>query len=172
MIQVYAVPQLSSSVNIPGWILEAVLTIAPAYPEYAASVLASNDFFRSMIGRSTTTPSGMALLTRLCTGAGMPLAAHGLFVNLGIDWENTLLACRTVLFIPIPWVLLLPIKGTWMTIFRFVLFKWGPWLRNKSPRALHDKEFKKAREDAEAVEGLSQSKDHEIEHHSYSLRCL
>jgi DHA1 family multidrug resistance protein-like MFS transporter len=32
----------------------------------------------------------------------MPLAAHGLFVNLGIDWGNSLLGFLTVLFIPIP----------------------------------------------------------------------
>lgn len=61
------------------------LTYLPhAYPEYMASVLASNDFVRSMMG------------------GAMPLAAHGLFVNLGINWGNTLLGCLTVLFIPIP----------------------------------------------------------------------
>ncbi|WWC64926.1 uncharacterized protein I303_107540 [Kwoniella dejecticola CBS 10117] len=92
------------------WMFMPFLTYLPhAYPEYAASVLASNDFFRSMMG------------------AGMPLAAHGLFVNLGIDWGNTLLAFLTVLFVPIP----------------FVLYKAGPWLRKKSPRALHDDEEKK-----------------------------
>ena len=32
----------------------------------------------------------------------MPLASHGLFVNLGINWGNTLLGCLAVLFIPIP----------------------------------------------------------------------
>ncbi|WVF68833.1 hypothetical protein IAT40_003606 [Kwoniella sp. CBS 6097] len=87
------------------WMFMPFLTYLPhAYPEYAASVLASNDFFRSMMG------------------AGMPLAAHGLFVNLGIDWGNSLLGFLTVLFVPIP----------------FILFKAGPWLRKKSPRALHD----------------------------------
>ncbi|WWC95034.1 hypothetical protein V866_001886 [Kwoniella sp. B9012] len=87
------------------WMFMPFLTYLPhAYPEYAASVLASNDFFRSMMG------------------AGMPLAAHGLFVNLGIDWGNSLLGFLTVLFIPIP----------------FILYKGGSWLRKKSPRALHD----------------------------------
>ena len=81
-----------------------ILTYLPhAYPEYAASVLASNDFFRSMMG------------------AGMPLAAHGLFVNLGVDWGASLLGFLTILFLPLP----------------FILFKFGPWLRRRSPRALH-----------------------------------
>ena len=84
------------------------LTYLPhAYPQYAASVLASNDFFRSMMG------------------AGMPLAARPLFNNLGIDWGNTLLGCLTVVFIPIP----------------FVLYRYGPWLRSKSPMALHDEDI-------------------------------
>jgi len=95
------------------WMFMPFLTYLPhAYPEYAASVLASNDFFRSMMG------------------AGMPLAAHGLFVNLGIDWGNSLLGFLTVLFVPIP----------------FVLYKAGPWLRKKSPRALHDEPEKKDQE--------------------------
>ncbi|KAK4686128.1 MFS transporter, DHA1 family, multidrug resistance protein, partial [Tremellales sp. Uapishka_1] len=90
------------------WMFMPFLTYLPhAYPKEAASVLASNDFFRSMMG------------------AGMPLAAHGLFVNLGIDWGNTLLACLTVLFIPIP----------------FLLYFFGANLRNRSPTALHDKDI-------------------------------
>jgi len=96
------------------WMFMPFLTYLPhCYPQYAASVLASNDFVRSMMG------------------AGMPLAAHGLFVNLGIDWGNTLLGCLTVLFIPVP----------------FVLFKFGPWLRSKSPMALHDEDLEKKKEE-------------------------
>lgn len=70
------------------WMFMPFLTYLPhAYPEYAASVLASNDFVRSMMG------------------AGMPIAANPLFKNLGIAWGNTLLGCVTVLFIPIPFAL-------------------------------------------------------------------
>ena len=81
-----------------------ILTYLPhTYPKYAASVLASNDFFRSMMGAylsgSETHP-----VAHLFIGAGMPLVAHGLFANLGIDWGNTLLGCLTVLFIPLPCV--------------------------------------------------------------------
>jgi DHA1 family multidrug resistance protein-like MFS transporter len=48
--------------------------LTDAYPTDAASVLAANDFIRSAFG------------------AGMPLASHGLFANLGVDWgEQALL---------------------------------------------------------------------------------
>ncbi|ORX38204.1 major facilitator superfamily domain-containing protein [Kockovaella imperatae] len=106
------------------WSFMPILTYLPhTYPQYAASVLASNDFFRSMLG------------------AGMPLAAHGLFVNLGIDWGNSLLGFLTVLFIPIP----------------FALWKFGPWLRARSPMALHDDDLKERDKGPHAVRA------HEVE---------
>lgn len=87
------------------WMFMPFLTYLPhAYPQYAASVLASNDFFRSMMG------------------AGMPLVATPMFNKLGIAWGNTLLGCLTVVFIPIP----------------FVLYRYGSWLRHRSPNAMHD----------------------------------
>lgn len=76
--------------------------LTDAYPTDAASVLASNDFIRSAFG------------------AGMPLASHGLFVNLGVDWGVSLLGFVSVLFLPLP----------------FVLYFYGPFLRTKSPRAV------------------------------------
>jgi len=94
------------------------LTYLPqAYPEYAASVLASNDFVRSAFG------------------AGMPLASVPLFKNLGIAWGNTILGCLTVLFLPIP----------------FILFKAGPWLRKRSPRALQDKQIEESDPDEDVI---------------------
>ncbi|WWC62463.1 uncharacterized protein I303_105059 [Kwoniella dejecticola CBS 10117] len=84
-------------------IFNPFLTYLPyAYPQYAASALASNDFFRSMMG------------------AGMPIAAHPLFHNLGVDWGNTIIGLLSVAMIPIP----------------FVLYKAGPWLRERSKIAL------------------------------------
>ncbi|KAL4941802.1 major facilitator superfamily domain-containing protein [Aspergillus oleicola] len=59
-----------------------------AYPKYAASVLAGNDFMRS------------------CFGAGFPIFASAMFHNLGVNWACTLLGCLTVLFVPAPFVLL------------------------------------------------------------------
>lgn len=75
--------------------------LAFAYPRYAASALASNDFVRSLMG------------------AAMPIVSRPLFHNLGVDWGNSLLAFITILFIPIP----------------FVLVKYGPWLRSRSRMA-------------------------------------
>lgn len=90
------------------WAFMPILTYLPnAYPAVAASVLASNDFFRSMLG------------------GAMPLVANPLFKNLGVDWGNTLLGCLTVLFLPLPWLLI----------------KFGPALRARSPNALHDEQL-------------------------------
>ncbi|KAJ5289037.1 hypothetical protein N7478_002067 [Penicillium angulare] len=62
--------------------------LAHAYPRYAASVLAGNDFLRSSFG------------------AGFPLFASAMFHNLGVGWACTLLGCLTVLFVPFPFILL------------------------------------------------------------------
>ncbi|KAJ5624117.1 hypothetical protein N7510_000426 [Penicillium lagena] len=61
---------------------------AHAYPRYAASVLAGNDFLRSSFG------------------AGFPLFASAMFHNLGVGWACTLLGCLTILFVPFPFILL------------------------------------------------------------------
>lgn len=58
-----------------------------AYPRYAASALAGNDFMRSSFG------------------AGFPLFATAMFHNLGVGWACTLLGCLSVLFVPYPFVL-------------------------------------------------------------------
>ena len=62
--------------------------LAHAYPRYAASVLAGNDFLRSSFG------------------AGFPLFASAMFHNLSVGWACTLLGCLTVLFVPFPFILL------------------------------------------------------------------
>ncbi|OGE49271.1 hypothetical protein PENARI_c022G07394 [Penicillium arizonense] len=61
---------------------------AHAYPKYAASVLAGNDFLRSSFG------------------AGFPLFASAMFHNLGVGWACTLLGCLTLLFVPFPFILI------------------------------------------------------------------
>lgn len=58
-----------------------------AYPKYAASVLAGNDFLRSSFG------------------GGFPLFASQMFHNLGVGWACTLLGCLTVVFMPYPFLL-------------------------------------------------------------------
>ncbi|KEY73999.1 hypothetical protein S7711_02593 [Stachybotrys chartarum IBT 7711] len=58
--------------------------LSDAYPEYAASVLAGNDFFRSALG------------------AGFPLFARAMYNYLGVAWASSALAFISVAFIPIP----------------------------------------------------------------------
>lgn len=61
--------------------------LGDAYPAYAASVLAGNDFTRSTFG------------------AAFPLFATQMYHKLGVGWASTLLGCLAILFIPIPFVL-------------------------------------------------------------------
>ncbi|KAL8865616.1 MAG: hypothetical protein Q9174_006793, partial [Haloplaca sp. 1 TL-2023] len=61
--------------------------LGDAYPDYAASVLAGNDFMRSSFG------------------AAFPLFATGMYHNLGVGWASSLLGFLSVVFIPIPFVL-------------------------------------------------------------------
>ncbi|OJJ41816.1 hypothetical protein ASPWEDRAFT_167815 [Aspergillus wentii DTO 134E9] len=66
-----------------------VLNYLPdAYPAYAASVLAGNDLFRSSFG------------------AGFPLFASAMYNNLGVGWASSTLAFLSIVFIPIPVVLM------------------------------------------------------------------
>ncbi|KAH9009940.1 putative caffeine resistance protein 5 [Lactarius deliciosus] len=83
----WIVPIMGSSLFSMAALLlfNAVLNyLADAYPTYAASVLAGNDFIRSMFG------------------AGFPLFAGAMYRNLGVGWASTLLALLSCAFIPIP----------------------------------------------------------------------
>lgn len=68
--------------------------LAAAYPDHAASALASNDFVRSLMG------------------AAMPIVARPLFNNLGIAWGNSVFAFAAIAFIPLPFLLLW--YGPWL----------------------------------------------------------
>ncbi len=69
-------------------LFNSVLNCLPdAYLEYAARVLAGNDFMRSSFG------------------AGFPLFATAMYKNLGVDWASTTLGFLSIAFIPIPFVL-------------------------------------------------------------------
>lgn len=61
--------------------------LADAYPTYAASVLAGNDFFRSSFG------------------AAFPLFATAMYDKLGVGWASSLLGFLAIAFIPIPFLL-------------------------------------------------------------------
>ncbi|KAI5369488.1 Putative major facilitator superfamily, MFS transporter superfamily [Septoria linicola] len=69
-------------------LFNSILNYLPdAYPEYAASVLAGNDFMRSAFG------------------AGFPLFANAMYTDLGVAWASSTLAFISIAFIPIPFVL-------------------------------------------------------------------
>lgn len=87
----WIVPVMGSMLFTIGTFLlfNAVLNWLPdAYPAYAASVLAGNDLFRSSFG------------------AGFPLFATAMYHNLGVGWASSKLAFISIVFIPIPWVLM------------------------------------------------------------------
>ncbi|KAL9534651.1 Caffeine resistance protein [Sphaerulina musiva] len=69
-------------------LFNSILNYLPdAYPDYAASVLAGNDFMRSAFG------------------AGFPLFATAMYNYLGVGWASSTLAFISIAFIPIPFVL-------------------------------------------------------------------
>lgn len=86
----WIVPIIGTSLFSVGAFLlfNAVLNyLSDAYPEYAASVLAGNDFLRS------------------CLGAGFPLFASAMYKRLGVNWASSTLGFISIAFIPIPFVL-------------------------------------------------------------------
>lgn len=69
-------------------LFNSVLNYLPdAYPDYAASVLAGNDFMRSSFG------------------AGFPLFATAMYTKLGVNWASSLLGFLALAFVPIPFFL-------------------------------------------------------------------
>ncbi|KAJ8607713.1 hypothetical protein MRB53_040101 [Persea americana] len=78
--------------------------IGDAYPKYAASAFAGNDLMRSSFG------------------AAFPLFAGAMYNNLGVPWASSTLAFLSMLFIPVP----------------FILIRWGKQLRMRSKMARHD----------------------------------
>lgn len=86
----WIMPIIGSAFFSAGSILlfNSVLNYLPdAYPDYAASVLAGNDLFRSSFG------------------AGFPLFATAMYNKLGVGWASSLLGFLGIAFIPIPFAL-------------------------------------------------------------------
>lgn len=86
----WIMPIIGSSFFAIGTFLlfQAVLNyLGDAYPDYAASVLAGNDFMRSSFG------------------AGFPLFAAAMYKNEGVGWASSILGFLAIVFIPIPFVL-------------------------------------------------------------------
>jgi len=106
---------MSSFFSIGTFLLfNSVLNYLPdCYPAYVASVLAGNDFFRSIIG------------------AAFPLFARALFINLEkkngptafpVGWGCTLLGCISLVMVPLP----------------FVFYRYGAQIRKHSKFAQHE----------------------------------
>ncbi|KAK0492776.1 major facilitator superfamily domain-containing protein [Armillaria luteobubalina] len=86
----WMVPVIGAALYLPGIYLtfQSILTyITPAYPTYAASVLAGNDLFRSAIA------------------SVFPLFGRAFFVNLGLGPGSALLAGISFLLMPVFWSL-------------------------------------------------------------------
>jgi len=86
-------------------LFNAVLNyIGDAYPKYAASAYAGNDLLRSAFA------------------AAFPLFSTSMYTKLGVGWASSLLAFLSILFIPVP----------------FILVNYGYSLRKRSKMARHD----------------------------------
>ncbi|EKM57364.1 uncharacterized protein PHACADRAFT_93065 [Phanerochaete carnosa HHB-10118-sp] len=86
----WSVPIVASALFAAGTYMlfqAGVNYLADCYPRYVASVLAGNDFFRSMVG------------------AAFPLFSTVFFHNLGVGPACSLLGGVAVLMLPIPWIL-------------------------------------------------------------------
>ncbi|KAK4495584.1 hypothetical protein PRZ48_012852 [Zasmidium cellare] len=85
------------------FVMQSVLLyIGLSYPKYAASLFAANDFARSTFA------------------AGAVLFARPMFVNLGVDWGVTLLACLAVVCVG-EMVLLYAFGADWRKRSRFAV---------------------------------------------------
>lgn len=114
------------------------------------SVLASNDFFRSMMGTPplfTTNPIVLIVVRRRRDAPRRAWIIRESRYRLGKHPTRRShgLVCSHPVRVPI-YVLFTEADGC-----RFMLYKFGPWLRSRSPRALHDDDLKKMKEDAESA---------------------
>lgn len=103
-------------------LFQAVLNyLGDAYPDYAASVLAGNDFMRSSFG------------------AGFPLFATAMYKNEGVGWASSILGFLAIVFIPIPFVLYM-VSLSFLTLWESYLTveQYGERLRKISRHARKD----------------------------------
>ncbi|KAJ7033705.1 major facilitator superfamily domain-containing protein [Mycena alexandri] len=87
----WIVPVIGAALYLPGIFLNfqsILMYITSAYPAYAASVLAGNDFFRSAIA------------------SVFPIFGRAFFTNLGLGPGSALLAGISFLLMPVFWLLL------------------------------------------------------------------
>ena len=96
------------------FLFNSVLNYLPdAYPEYAASVLAGNDFMRSAFG------------------AGFPLFARAMYNDLGVNWASSTLGFLAIAFIPIPFALYFVSLNVLLVSILLTIPQCGETLRKK-----------------------------------------
>jgi DHA1 family multidrug resistance protein-like MFS transporter len=88
----WIVPIIGAGLYMPGIYLlfqSALVYLPVSYPNYVASILAGNDFFRSSVA------------------AGFPLFGRAFFHNLGIGGGSSLLAGLSIVMLPALWALII-----------------------------------------------------------------
>lgn len=104
------IPPLLSTTSLP----------VPTSPKLRVSLcrqlslpLYKNDISSTHFGASALAVDTIA---RYGASAAVPLFTDQMISAMGFDWTVSLLACLTVLLLPVPWV----------------IFRWGPKLRSRS----------------------------------------
>lgn len=88
-------------------LFNAILNYLPdAYPNYAASVLAGNDLFRSSFGTGFPLFGEYIWLSN-CEDKVLicDFPASAMYADLGVAWASSTLGFISIAFIPIPFVL-------------------------------------------------------------------
>ncbi len=76
--------------------------LGDAYPQYAASVLAGNDLFRSSFGAAFPL---FATVSNSSSYMAWLIWLQAMYKNLGVGWASSLLGFLAISFIPIPFLL-------------------------------------------------------------------
>ncbi|KAJ4367845.1 hypothetical protein N0V86_009683 [Didymella sp. IMI 355093] len=87
-----------------------------------AMYVSSYEYIIDSYGEKASIALASVTMMRYLIAGGMVMAARPMFENIGSHWTMTLLGCVAVLLVPAP----------------YVLFKYGPRLRKKSPFAIED----------------------------------
>jgi DHA1 family multidrug resistance protein-like MFS transporter len=87
-----------------------------------AMYVSSYEYIIDSYGEQASIALASVTMMRYLIAGGMVMASRPMFENIGSHWTMTLLGCVAVLLVPAP----------------YVLFKYGPRLRKKSPFAIED----------------------------------
>lgn len=89
----------------------------------AAMYVAAYEYIIDSYGNHAAIALASVTMVRYLISGGMALAARPMYEGIGVHWTMTLLGCIAVVLTPGPWL----------------LYRWGPILRERSPYAnVHD----------------------------------